>query len=410
MVARAEAVADAPAPFTAQGGFESKLAAGFYRYTFSFNSIKESQPQLSHAMLTDAAIRAMVARLDDRSRYLSSEDMQRYTQKPTAETGAAPGVELFADGDAVRVLRVFDDRPAARAGIRPGETLVRIDGAAVASRDLAAAAWQLRGRPQSTVVLELQRDGEAVRAVTLARTEVRQRPVHARMLANDVGYVQIRSLYGNAEKLLAADLAALRAEAGQRGRALSGLIVDLRDNAGGTLQAVADVAGHFVSDVVVVSGDGAGRDSRFTVRAPAGDAALPPELPLVVLVNGRTASGAEALAAALQDHGRAYLIGTGTYGHARIQTVLPLQGGGALALTTARLQRPSGLALDGRGVLPDLCLAGNRVRPSTAAERARPEDRRPLCPPDRTYSAPGDADVALLRAQAWLRQRARIAG
>jgi carboxyl-terminal processing protease len=131
---------------------------------------------------------------------------------------------------------------------------------------------------------------------------------------------------------------------------------------------------------------------------------------MVVLVNGNTASGGEVFAAALQDHGRATVIGSGTQGVANVRTLHPLKGGDAIALTTARMVRPSGLNIEGRGVLPDLCLQHGRLRATTAPERARADDVRVLCPPDKDPMAREATDPALVEAERWIRARSRAKG
>jgi carboxyl-terminal processing protease len=309
------------------------------------------------ATLVDNALRGLVSGLDPYSAYL---DRDEYDEVRLSASGAYPGigVEVEAQDDGIRILRPIDDSPAARAGLRSGDVIVRIDGNAV-SPDVDAAIDQMRGAPGTDVRLQLRRAGAAgVVDVALRRARVEVRSVSGAALDGGYGYLRIASFSDTTSSDVGRELAALvRAQR----RPLRGLVIDLRNNPGGVLESAVDVADDFLESGVIVTADGRTADARFRMDATPGD--LLHGARIVVLVNGGSASAAEILAGALRDNGRALLVGRRTYGKGSVQTVIPLSGGRALKLTTSRYATPSGAMINERGIDPDVELTGPEPTP-----------------------------------------------
>ena len=344
-----------------------------------------------HALM-ERAVRGMVAALDPHSAYLDSEEFEEIR---LSTMGSYPGVGIeVAPGDgAVRVLHPIEGSPAQRAGLKSGDEIVRIDGAEVGG-DLAAATARMRGAPGSVVRLSIRRKGSgALLEFTLRRTEVEVSSVVATTLEPGYGYLRITSFTETTADDVSHAILRLKRD---NSSDLKGLVLDLRDNPGGVLEAGVAVADDFIERGVIVSADGRTPEARFEMDATPGD--LLNGAPLVVLVNGGTASASEIVAGALKDHGRALLIGRKTYGKGSVQTVMPLAHGGALKLTTSRYFTPSGASIQGKGIVPDIVERG----PAEVADADSGEVRRPL--------AARDPDVhtalATLRSHALLTARA----
>jgi carboxyl-terminal processing protease len=309
------------------------------------------------ATLVENALRGLVAGLDPYSAYL---DRDEYDEVRLSASGAYPGigVEVEAEDDGIRILRPIDDSPAAHAGLRSGDVIVRIDGNAV-SPDVDAAIDQMRGAPGTDVRLQLRRAGAAgVVDVALRRARVEVRSVTGAPLGAGYGYLRIASFSDTTANDVAHELAGL---VHAQHRPLRGLVLDLRNNPGGVLESAVDVADDFLDSGVIVTADGRSADARFRMDATPGD--LMDGARIVVLVNGGSASAAEILAGALRDNGRALLVGRRTYGKGSVQTVIPLSGGRALKLTTSRYATPSGAMINERGIDPDVELTGPEPAP-----------------------------------------------
>jgi len=303
--------------------------------------------------LIERAVRGMVAALDPHSAYLDSEEFEEIR---LSTMGSYPGVGIeIAPGDgAVKVLHPIEGSPAQRAGLKSGDEIVKIDGVEVGA-DLAAASARMRGATGSTVRLSIRRAGSpGLLEFDLRRTQVEVPSVLAQTLEPGFGYLRITSFTETTADDVSHAILRLKRdnEAG-----IKGLVLDLRDNPGGVLEAGVAVADDFLEQGVIVSADGRTPEARFRMEATHhGD--LLNGAPLVVLVNGGTASASEIVAGALKDHGRALLIGRKTYGKGSVQTVMPLAHGGALKLTTSRYFTPSGASIQGVGLVPDIVEAG----------------------------------------------------
>ncbi len=307
--------------------------------------------------LFDGALRGMVGSLDRYSAYL---DKRQFEAMRATTTGQYPGVgvEVAADAAGLKVLRAIADSPAARAGVLAGDIIIRVADRPV-GRNIDAAVERLRGPAGSSVKLSLTRSGLTDPfEVLLERTQVELHTVAQTLLEPGYGYLRI----SNFSDLTAEDArAALDALESKSPHGLRGLVLDLRNNPGGVLEAAVAVADMFLDEGNIVSANGRTADARFRMDATAGDRLK--GAPMIVMVNGGSASAAEILAGALKDNQRATLIGRRTFGKGSVQTVIPLSDGRALKLTTSLYFTPSGASIHERGITPDITLAGEAGLP-----------------------------------------------
>lgn len=298
--------------------------------------------------LAAGALKGALEALDPHSQYLSP-DQYRETQLEVEGAFVGVGLELaFRDG-LPRVVAPLDGSPAAEAGLRPADAVLRVDGRSTRGLTLGQVVERIGGASGSLVTLSIERDGlERPLDVTLERRRVRIESVsRAELLPGGIGYVRIstfrQSTPGELERALE-DLS---------GRGMQKLVVDVRSNSGGPLGAAVDAAAVFVpqgAPIVYTRG----RDGRTQERVPSPEIKRRPGIPLAVLIDGGSASSAEVFAAAVRDHGAGILVGSRTYGKGSVQTLIPLPGGGALRLTTSRFLRPSQLPIQDEGVAPDI--------------------------------------------------------
>ena len=302
--------------------------------------------------LMEKAVRGMVSALDPHSAFLDSEEFEEIR---LSTMGSYPGVgiEVVAEDGGVRILRPIEGSPADQAGMQSGDVIVKIDGVDVGA-DLAGAINRMRGSAGSTVKLTVRRGTSAeLLDFSLRRAKVEVRSVAQQALEPGYGYLRISSFSETTADDVARSIALLKRDSPA---GLKGLVLDLRNNPGGVLEAGVAVADAFLEHGLIVSADGRTADAQFHMEATPGD--LINGAPLVVLVNGGSASAAEIVAGALKDHGRAELVGHKTYGKGSVQTVMPLSRGGALKLTTSRYFTPSGASIHDKGILPDVLIGG----------------------------------------------------
>lgn len=320
-------------------------------------------------ILVEGAVEGLLGKLGDPyTEYLPEEKLQGFTDSLEGEYGGI-GVELEAAYPYPRIRKVFPGSPAGRAGLREGDCITRVEGKEVAGLTLTEVVNRLRGPAGSRVEVTVRREGSGEFSVTLAREEIRAPSLEWRMLPGAVAYIKIFSFTSRTAEEFFTAAAAMPKEQ------LRGLILDLQDNPGGYLQAAVDVAGFFLprGSIVAVTVD---RDGRREEYYPRGGGAALPEVPVVVLQNGGTASAAEVLAGALEDYRRAVLVGSRSYGKGVVQAILPLKTGGALKMTIARYLTPRGRSLEGRGLEPARqislpCLALAAARQELYPERPR---------------------------------------
>jgi len=309
---------------------------------------REYVDEVKDPELVDDALRGLVGGLDPYSSYLDAEEYADL-RVSTAGTYAGIGIEVSTADRALRVVRPFRDSPAAAAGIQSGDMISAIDGMPVGS-NLEAAMARMRGPRGSTVKLAVVRAGSALPLeFTVERAQVDVHSVAMVRLEGDLIYARITTFSDTTALDFAAGIARMRRDLGAKPR---GVILDLRNNPGGVLESAVEVADHLLENGLIVTADGRTPAARFSMAATPGE--VLPGVPVVVLVNGTTASAAEILAGALQDHHRATLLGRRTFGKGSVQTVMPLSGGRAIKLTTSRYYTPSGRSIQGSGIEPDL--------------------------------------------------------
>ncbi len=299
--------------------------------------------------LIDGAIRGMVGTLDPHSSYLNAEEYALLESDTTGQFGGV-GVEIDARGDYLTVIAPIAGSPAARAGVRAGDEILQIEGRDARGLDVDEAVRRMRGAPGSHVRVVLQRRGQAdPLRLDLVREVVHVSSVESHVMDGGIGYLTIKSFQERAADEVTRALDDLTRASNGR---LEGLVLDLRNDPGGLLDESIFIADEFLADGVIVSTRG--RDGAAQDEARAHAAGTRPDFPIVVLVNEYTASAAEILAGALQDHHRATLVGTRTFGKGSVQTVVDLPDGGALKLTIARYFTPSGRSIQAQGIAPDV--------------------------------------------------------
>jgi len=310
--------------------------------------------------LLEQAMRGMVGGLDPYSAYL---DRREYEELRRGAAGSYPGIgiEVSAEGDGIKVVRSLADSPAARAGIRGGDVILQIDNEPVGS-NVNAALEQMRGPPGSLVRLTLRRAESAeFVSVALERAKVEVHSVSGEMLESGFAYVRIASFSETTRK----DFDKVLRELSSSGP-LRGVVLDVRHNPGGVLEAAVEVADALLDSGNIVSATGRTAEANFRMNASQGQ--LLEGVPLVLLINGASASAAEILAGALKDNGRARLVGRRTYGKGVVQSVLPLADGRALKLTTSRYVTPAGISINETGIEPDVLIPGADVMPGAARD------------------------------------------
>lgn len=313
--------------------------------------------QVDEETLVENAIRGMLEGLDQHSRYL---DDRQYEDIRIATTGTYTGVGLDVDlrDGKVTVTAPVEDAPAARAGILAGDVIVSVDDVPVGDEGVEAAVNRMRGRPGTEVRLGVSRGpSEDLLSFSLTRTAIRVQTVRSEYLAGGYGYIRLSGFSDST----VAELEAAAVSLTQDGeRELNGVVLDLRDNPGGVLEAAIEVADEFLDGGLIVRGNGRIRQARFEQFANPGDALE--TVPLAVLINRGSASGSEIVAGALKDHGRADLIGQRSYGKGSVQSVVPLGAGSAIKLTTAHYFTPSGTTINGLGIEPDVAVRNGDAR------------------------------------------------
>ncbi len=306
--------------------------------------------------LIEGAINGMVSSLDPHSRYMNAKAWREMQETTSGEFGGL-GIEVTMEEGLVKVVAPIDDTPAAKAGILSGDLITQIDGDAVQGLTLEQAVNKMKGAVDTKTRLTIVRKGkDAPFDVTLTRQIIRVRPVRYHTENGDIGYIRITSFNEQTTDGLRKAISDITQQIPQD--KLVGYVVDLRNTPGGLLDQAVSVSSTFMARGEVVSTRGRNPEETQRFTAKGGD--LTKGKPLVVLINGGSASASEIVAGALHDHKRATLIGTRTFGKGSVQTIIPLgQGNGALALTTARYYTPSGRSIQAQGITPDIEMLQN---------------------------------------------------
>ena len=301
--------------------------------------------------LIETAIAGMLASLDPNCVYLTEDEYKAQQSAAAGQTGST-GLVVTIDGAQLKVVSPRDGSPAAQAGIKPGEPIFAIDKEPVFELTLSDIEAKLQGPAGSDVTLTLRNDDGKPRDMVIKRVAQKWSTVSARLEGGDVGYIRVAGFDDGTQAALTGAVQDLSRQAGGK---LIGYVIDLRNNPGGDFDVAVAAADDFLDkgDIAVIKGRKS--DSGKRIAATPGD--ITNGLPIVALVNGGTASEAELVAGALQDNHRAVLVGTKTFGESAIETVMPLNGNGAIKLTTARFLTPSGRAIQGKGLDPDVVVA-----------------------------------------------------
>ncbi|MCG3201144.1 MAG: hypothetical protein NFCOHLIN_01006 [Gammaproteobacteria bacterium] len=301
--------------------------------------------------LLENSIKGMINGLDPHSAYLDPEEYKTLQEGTTGEFGGL-GIEVGIEDGFVKVIAPIDDTPAQKAGVEAGDIIVKIDDTPTKGMSLNDAVEKMRGRPGSPIKLTIMRQGkDQPLEFNIVRDTIKVDSVKERTLDAGFGYVRISHFQQHTGEDLVRSIGKLQKDTGNK---LKGLVLDLRNNPGGVLNAAVEVCDAFMGNGKIVYTEGRVKDSQLEFSAKAGD--LLNGAPIVVLVNGGSASASEIVAGALQDSQRAVIMGSQTFGKGSVQTILPMNNGAALKITTARYYTPSGRSIQAQGITPDITL------------------------------------------------------
>lgn len=305
--------------------------------------------------LLESAIRGMLAGLDPHSSYLDQDQFKELQVGTTGEFGGL-GIEVGMEDGFVKVIAPIDDTPAQAAGVEAGDLVIRLDDTPVKGLTLGDAVKIMRGKPGTDITLTIVREGEEKPLkITITRAVIKVKSVKSRMLEDSFGYVRVSQFQAKTADNLIAAVEKLEKKEGP----MKGMVLDLRNNPGGVLNGAVAVSDAFLEKGLIVYTEGRVADSRLRFNATPDDVLH--GAPLVVLVNQGSASASEIVAGALQDHRRAIVVGTQTFGKGSVQTIVPLNNKTAVKLTTARYYTPSGRSIQAEGIVPDIKLDNVRL-------------------------------------------------
>ena len=333
--------------------------------TFSdvFGRIKNDYVEdVEDSEMLNNAIRGMLSGLDPHSSYLDQEQFKELQVGTSGQFGGL-GIEVGMEDGFVKVIAPIDDTPAQRAGIEAGDLIIRLDDTPVKGLTLNDAVKIMRGKPGTVLKLTVVREGvDQPLKIDIKRAIIKVKSVKSRMLEDGFGYVRISQFQSKTAENMVDAIEALKKESNG---ALKGLVLDLRNNPGGVLNGAVAVSDAFLKKGLIVYTEGRVSDSKLRFNATPDD--ILDTAPMVILVNQGSASASEIVSGALQDHHRAIVVGTPTFGKGSVQTILPLSNGTAVKLTTARYYTPSGRSIQAEGIKPDIELDQVRV---SAVERS----------------------------------------
>jgi len=298
--------------------------------------------------LLENAIKGMLSNLDPHSAYLGPDDFAQLQEDTSGEFGGL-GIEVGMEDNFVKVVSPIDDTPASKAGVQAGDLIVKINGQPTRGQTMTEAVDKMRGKVGQKITLTLVRGGGTPFDVTLTRAIIRTKSVRSQLLENGYGYIRITQFQVKTGEEVSKALASLRKDNGKK---LNGIVLDLRNNPGGVLQAAVEVVDHFITKGLIVYTKGRIANSELRFSATGHDESE--AVPMVVLINGGSASASEIVAGALQDQKRAVLMGTTSFGKGSVQTVLPLSNDRALKITTALYFTPNGRSIQAQGIIPDV--------------------------------------------------------
>lgn len=340
--------------------------------------------EVSDAKLIESAINGMLTSLDPHSSFLNEKNFRDMQVQTKGEFGGL-GIEVTMESGLVMVVSPIDDTPAFRAGIKTGDLISQLDGEPVLGLTLAEAVDRMRGRVGTDIKLTIRRENQEPFDVTITRAIIRIQSVRSR-IEKDIGYVRITTFNEQANNGLKKAMKEFKEELGDK---LKGIVLDLRNNPGGLLDQAVAVADSFLERGEVVSTRGRHDDDDHRYNAHPGD--LADGLPIVVLINGGSASASEIVAGALQDHDRAIIMGTRSFGKGSVQTIIPMGSLGAVRLTTALYYTPSGVSIQAKGIEPGIMVEQARVELIDGGIRRREENLRGAL--ENSNAKPADAKM-----------------
>ena len=319
-------------------------------FTEIFSKIKSDYVEnIEDSTLLKNAIRGMLQGLDPHSAYLDKDAYKELQEGTSGEFGGL-GIEVGYEDGFVKVISPIDDTPAKRAGIKAGDLIIRLDGKSVKGISLMEAVKMMRGKPGSEIELTILRGGEEKPFnVTIVRDIITVKNIKAETIESAFGYIRISNFQIHTVDDLSKALTKLESE---NNNMLKGLVLDLRNNPGGLLNAAVGVSDLFLDEGLIVYTEGRVKGSKLKFNAKPSE--MFKDIPIIVLVNGGSASASEIVAGALQDHRRAIIMGERTFGKGSVQTILPMNDETALKLTTARYYTPSGRSIQASGIEPDM--------------------------------------------------------
>ncbi len=351
------------APVIAAEDNEKLPLSDLQRFTTVIENIRNYYVKpIDDTTLFENALKGMVSGLDPHSAYLDKEDYADLKASTSGKFGGL-GIEVYPEDGLIRVISPIDDTPAQRAGIQAGDIIIRLNDTPVKGLSMREAIEMMKGEKGTNITLTIIRQGESKPLkITVTRDIINVRSVKSEMLDNDYGYVRVSQFQSNTSEDFVRAIQNLKKESGNK---LKGLILDLRNNPGGLLEASVQIAGSFLDrdklkyDGVIVYTKGRMAGSQLKEKARSGD--ILNGAPIVVLVNGGSASASEIVAGALQDHRRAVILGTQTFGKGSVQTVLPLKDDRGVKLTTALYYTPAGRSIQAEGIKPDIIIQNQKI-------------------------------------------------
>ena len=310
---------------------------------------------VSDDSLVESAINGMLTSLDPHSNYLNTKNFNDMKVQTRGEFGGL-GIEVSMENGLVKVVSPIDDTPAARAGLKPGDLITHLDGDPVQGMTLPEAVEKMRGPVSSEIKLTIRREGREPFDVKLIRATIKIQSVRSHLEGDNIAYIRITTFNEQTDVGLNNAMKNLKQQGGGK---LLGVVLDLRNDPGGLLDQAVAVADAFLEKGEIVSTRGRRSEDAQRYNARPGDIAA--GLPVAVLINGGSASASEIVAGALQDHHRAILLGTRSFGKGSVQTIIPLPGHGAMRLTTARYYTPSGRSIQAKGIDPDIVVEAAKI-------------------------------------------------
>ena len=358
--------------WTSSESLVSAKEKNIYKEIKTFNEVldmvqKNYVDQVDSSSLIQGAINGMIKTLDPHSSFMTP-DVYKGLEEETQGHFGGIGIEITLVKDVLTVVSPIEDTPAYKAGVKAGDQIIKIDGKTTKDISMMEAVKKLRGKKGTKVTITITREGMIKpRNIVLTRAEIQVHSVKAKTFDNNIGYIRISSF----NEKTAADLRKALADVKVKSDPMQGLVLDLRNDPGGLLNQAIEVSDMFLRSGVIVSTRGRTKSMETRMQAKD-DGAREVTVPMVVLVNEGTASAAEIVAGALQDNGRALIAGTQTFGKASVQTVIRLEDGSALKLTTARYYTPKGRSIQAEGIKPDLIV--KLKKPSQDTTDSQPDE------------------------------------